>query len=193
MKNIRELVIKNRSCRSFDRSVKITEEDILRWLDTTRFTMSSSNLQPLKYYYSVNDEINEKIRPHTYWARLLPEYNGPDDLHNPVAYIVICVDKEIIKGADPNRFSRDVGIVAQTIMLQATEDGFSGCMIGNFDNGLYDILPIPENCSIALVLALGKCDEEIVLTEAENGKTAYYRENGKHFVPKRNLDEIIIK
>ena len=46
-----------------------------------------------------------------------------------------------------------------------------------------------------LVIALGMPDETVVLTELKPGESFnYYRdENDVHYVPKRPLDEIIIK
>ena len=44
-----------------------------------------------------------------------------------------------------------------------------------------------------LILALGVTDEKVVLADAKDGDTSYYRENGIHYAPKRALDEIVIK
>ena len=46
-----------------------------------------------------------------------------------------------------------------------------------------------------LIIALGKPDETVVLTELQPGQDFnYYRdENDVHYVPKRPLEEIIIK
>ena len=54
---------------------------------------------------------------------------------------------------------------------------------------------IPERYAPTLVVALGKPDEEITLVPVgEDGDIRYYRdENGHHFVPKRSLEEILIK
>ena len=42
-------------------------------------------------------------------------------------------------------------------------------------------------------VAFGKPDETVVLTDAEDGKVDYYRdENDVHYVPKRPLAELII-
>ena len=45
-----------------------------------------------------------------------------------------------------------------------------------------------------LLIALGKPDEQIVLTEVgEDGVTDYYRdENDIHYVPKRSLQDILL-
>lgn len=53
----------------------------------------------------------------------------------------------------------------------------------------------PSRYSIDLVLALGKPKEEVVLVPVkEDGDIRYYRdENQVHYVPKRTLDDIIIR
>jgi len=44
-----------------------------------------------------------------------------------------------------------------------------------------------------LIVAFGKPDEEVVLTDAADGKTAYYRDaEDRHYVPKRALSEIVL-
>jgi len=165
--NIHELILANRSYRRFDENVPITHENIMSWLDSARLTMSSVNMQPIKYYISASPETNAKIRPYTYWARLLKDYDGPKDGENPTAYIFVCVDTSV-NNATPERFAKDIGIVSQTIMLSAVEDGFGGCMIGNFDKQkLHELFDLPENIVITLVLALGKPDEKIVIETLE--------------------------
>lgn len=151
------------------------------------------NIQPLKYRLVADPEICSRLFPLTAWARLLPDYPGPGEGERPTAYVVICCDQQVA----PNvvRFAKDVGIVAQTIMLSAVEAGFGGCMIGNFDpEKVSAVLALPENCVPCLILALGKPAEEILLEPVgKNGKTAYYRDKaGLHHVPKRNLEDILI-
>lgn len=113
--------------------------------------------------------------------------------HRPTAYIVICTDKTI--GPNVERFRADVGIVAQTIMLAAVEKGLGGCMIGNYNKeDLAAALHLPENLYPSLILAIGKPDETITLTELEKGgDTKYYRVDGKHYVPKRKLEDIVLE
>ena len=88
-------------------------------------------------------------------------------------------------------------IVAQTILLGAVEKGLGGCILGNVDRKeLAKLLQIDmERFTIDLVLALGKPKETIVLTELpENGDTRYYRDKEQvHYVPKRSLEDLILK
>ena len=135
---LRDLVLKNRSYRRFDETAAITLGQLLEWIDTARITMSSVNIQPLKYYLSCDAETNAKIRPHTRWAGLLRDFDGPAEGENPVAYVVICVDNSI-QNATVERFAKDIGIAAQTIMLSAAEAGFGGCMIGSINAKVQDV------------------------------------------------------
>ena len=58
---------------------------------------------------------------------------------------------------------------------------------------LMEALGLPEHIEPKLVIAIGKPAETVVLTEAVDGKTTYYRdENDVHYVPKRPLEEILL-
>ena len=187
---LKDLVKQNRSYRSFDGSFEITRETLLDLVDCARFTPSSINMQPFQYFLSYKPETNDIIYPLTAWARLLPGFEGPAEGHRPTAYIIVCTDTTI---GPETRFRTDVGIVSQTIMLAAVEKGFGGCMIGNYNpKKVSEALNLPENLIPSLILALGKPDETIIMTELEKGGNArYYRdENGQHYVPKRKLEDI---
>ena len=187
---LKDLVKQNRSYRSFDGSFEITRETLLDLADCARFTPSSINMQPFQYFLSYKPETNDIIYPLTAWARLLPGFEGPAEGHRPTAYIIVCTDTTI---GPETRFRTDVGIVSQTIMLAAAEKGFGGCMIGNYNpKKVSEALNLPENLVPSLILALGKPDETIIMTELEKGGNArYYRdENGQHYVPKRKLEDI---
>ena len=47
---LKELLKQNRSYRGFDESRKITREELEDLVDCTRYTPSSVNMQPFKYY-----------------------------------------------------------------------------------------------------------------------------------------------
>ena len=49
----------------------------------------------------------------------------------PTGFIIICQDLNL--GASIPRYQKDVGIVAQTMLLAAAEKGLGGCMIGNYN------------------------------------------------------------
>lgn len=188
-----ELVKKNRSYRGFDESVMIPREKMLKIVDCARLCPSSVNIQPLKYFISCTKEQNAVIQPLTGWARQLPELDLPFEGHRPTAFVVICHDTDIAENAE--RFYKDVGITAQTMLLCATDMGYGGCMIGNFvPDKVKAALSLPKNLIPVLIVAFGKPDENIILTEpGENGDVKYYRDKqNNHYVPKRALDEVLI-
>ena len=188
-----ELVKKNRSYRGFDESRRISREELLELVECARLTPSGANRQPLKYDLVWQPEEVSAVLKLTRWAAALPERHLPDPGKGPTAFVVMLQETEWVKEAAACQ--RDIGIAAQTLLLAATEKGLGGLMIGNFDRaGLESLRRYPEHLIPQLVIALGKPDERIVLTEAEtNGPTSYYRdEQNVHYVPKRRLNDIVL-
>lgn len=189
---LKDLVIRNRSYRRFDEKYKISENDLLEMIDTVRFTPSTVNSQALKFMIINDKERRSKVFETLAWAGLLKDWKGPAEGERPSAYIVILCDLSIGK----NKMYDD-GIAAQTIMLSAVEKGLGGCILGavNREKLANNLHIDSEKYAIDLVLALGKPAEKINLVDIpENGSTAYFRdEKGNHYVPKRSLEELIIK
>ena len=86
---LHELLQKNRSFRSFDPSVKVTREQLLRLIDNARLTPSSINLQPVKYRPVTDAEECAKLLALTRWAGRLTDIKLPPDGHEPPAFIVL--------------------------------------------------------------------------------------------------------
>ena len=191
---LEELVKKNRSYRGYDPSVRLTRKDLLELVDLTRYTASSVNEQPLRYYIAWEKEEVEKILPLTMWARALKDIQLPHPGKEPAAFIIICQDMNI--SSNTTRFQRDVGIAAQTMLLAAVERGLGGCMIGSFYKPqLKELLHLPDDVEPNLVVALGKPAEKVVLTDVgEDGSTKYYRDaEDVHYVPKRSLADLVLE
>jgi nitroreductase len=188
---LKDLVIRNRSYRSFDRNERLTRERVLSYIDTARLTPSAINLQPIKYV-PVIEELADKILPYTGWARAL-KMPLPPKGKGPGAFVLMCIDTK----ATPNaKFATyDVGIAAQTMLLSAVEDGLGGCILLSYDSEkVKKELSLADELEILLCVAIGKPDETVVLENLEkDGSTSYYRdENNVHHVPKRKLEDIII-
>ena len=116
---IRDLVIEDRSYRSFDESKPIGRADLEDLIDTARLCGSAVNRQPLKYrLVSEKDEV-EEVLSHTHWAGLLKDIVLPPEGHHPTAFIAVCCDTTIT--ADPSGSHFDAGMACQTIMLMAAE------------------------------------------------------------------------
>lgn len=189
-----DIVKNNRSYRGFDENYTFTKEQLLRYVNLTRFSASSVNAQPLKYIISYEKPQTEVILKMTKWARALPNLKLPRDGMHPTAFIIILQDKDIA----PNlaRYQKDIGIVAQTITLAAAEEGLGGCMIGNFEpDEVKTTLGLNDSLEPMLIIALGKPNEKIIIEEIDHTDSIkYYRdENDVHYVPKRKLQDIIVE
>ena len=188
-----DLVKMNRSYRGYDHSRKVSRDELVKLVEAARLCPSSVNAQPLKYFLVYEEETVSRVQKETKWAKALPEMVLPHPGKEPTAFIVICQDDRI--DGNLSRYQRDVGIVAQTMLLQAVEMGLGGCMIGNFVAGsVSKTLSLDEHIHPLLIVAVGKPGEEIVLTDiGEDGDIRYYRDQeDRHYVPKRRLEDLIL-
>ena len=188
-----DLVKQARSHRGFRQDRKVTRQELEHLVECARFTPAARNDQVLKYYLAEKPETVAAIQPLTKWAGALAELHLPRKGAEPVAYIVICLDGSLAENPAP--YQRDVGIVAQTMLLAAAEMGLNGCMIGSFAAGeLREKLGLPEAIKPQLLLALGEGTDRIVMTDVgEDGSTTYYRDaEDIHYVPKRTLGQLIL-
>ena len=190
MMNLKELIFKTRSYRRFDESHKIDAKTIESLIDLARLSASGANKQPLKYLYFNTTKDCEKIFPYLAWAGYLTDWSGPDKGERPTGYIIILGDKSISE-----LFGVDHGIAAQSIMLGATDAGLGGCIIGSIKRDeLSNEFSIPDNFDILLILALGKPVENVIIEDIKKDDVKYWRDKNKnHHVPKRSLNELIIK
>ena len=190
---IKDLIKKNRSVRGYDSSRDVTIEELREMVDCARLSASSVNMQPLKYILVNTVDGKARVLKQVSFAAKLSTPKLPHKGSEPMAYIVICQDKQISKSE--TGFLRDVGIAAQSITLAATELGLGACMLGYFSpDKLRQALDLSENLKPQLVISLGKSVEDVRIVEIEEGEsTDYYRdEAGTHYVPKRKLDDVII-
>ena len=188
-KMLHELVLKNRSFRRFHQHESITQSQLRDLVSLARLSASGGNRQSLKYILSWQPEKNARIFPAVQWAAYLKGWPGPAEGERPSAYIVLLCDKEI--AVNPGC---DHGIAAQSMLLGAAAMGLGGCMIGSVDRPqLRDTLAIPDRYDIALVLAIGKPRETVLIDTVQDGKIEYWRdERSFHHVPKRALSELIL-
>jgi nitroreductase len=188
--DLRQLIEKTRTYRRFDEKHEITQETLVSLVDLARLSASGANRQPLKYILVTDPARRADVYSCLAWAGYLTTWEGPDPGERPTAYIVILGDKEI-----SDSFGVDHGIAAQSIMLGASEAGLGGCIIASVKKEkLRAVLDIPRDLEVLLVLALGKPVEMVVLETIENNNVKYWRDEKRvHHVPKRTLDEIILR
>jgi len=188
---LKDLIRKNRSYRRFAEDQPVTAERLRSLIELARLSASAANRQPLKYVLSSDPATNAQIFPHTRWAGYLKDWKGPAEGERPAAYILILGDTSV-----STTFSCDHGIAAQSILLGAVEQGLGGCMLGALNReGLRQTLAIPERYEVLLAVALGQPAERIEVDPVgSDGSIEYYRdEQDVHHVPKRALDDLILK
>lgn len=191
MDNFKDLVKANRSCRRFDNSFALDTQTLTDLVELARYTASGANNQPLKYIISSSREQNDKIFSCLTWAAYLKEWKGPEPAEQPTGYIVILGDTTIA-----NNFWCDHGIAAQTMLLGARARGLAGCMFAAINiKKLKELLGIGDHLEVKLVIALGKPVEEACIDDVgDDGDIRYFRdENQIHHVPKRKLEDLILK
>ena len=184
---LRRLLQHNRSYRGYDAAFKVREDQLHRIIEVATLCPSARNQQVLRFRPVLADEAS-KVLPHIRLGGALPHLKLPVAGTEPNAFVVICSTVEM-----SHYVSVDLGIVAQSMLLQAVEIGLNGICIGAFDaKAVKESLGLKyEPC---LVLAIGRGADTIRLTpigEEENHN--YYREDGVHYVPKVRIDDLIIK
>ncbi|SMO75260.1 Nitroreductase [Saccharicrinis carchari] len=186
---LKDLILKNRSYRRFYQDQEVSQETLTELIDMARLSPSARNAQPIKYLLSNTPERNRIIFKHLSWAGYLNNWPGPVEGERPAAYIVMLNDTTI-----SSNFFSDNGIASQSILLGAVEKGLGGCIIGSIERlQLQRELDIPSQFKIIQVIAIGKPKEKVVIEELDNDHKYWRDMNDVHHVPKRSLEEVIVK
>ena len=182
-----KLVAKNRSYRGFDNTFTVRADQLRRIMEVVPLCPSACNQQVLRLRAVLADEA-DKVLPHIRLGGALRELKLPLQGTEPHAFIVICSTV-----AEDKYVNMDIGIVAQTMLLQAVEIGLNGICIGAFDHSaIQQSLDLPYEPM--LILALGRGAETIRTVEiSESDSHNYYRKDGIHYVPKLPLDKLLLK
>lgn len=184
--NLAKLVAKNRSYRGYDNSFVVRADQLRRIMEVVPMCPSAKNQQVLRLRAVLSDEA-DKVLPHIRLGGALRELKLPFPGTEPRAFIVICSTI-----AEDKYVNMDIGIIAQTMLLQATEIGLNGICIGAFDHAaVQQSLNLPYQP--LLILAIGKGSESIKLISiSESDSHNYYRQDGVHIVPKLSLTDILL-
>lgn len=185
--SIAKLLLRNRSHRAYDNSFLVREDQLRRIIDVNRLTPSARNQQVLRFRMALDNEA-DKVLPHIKMGAALPELHLPEKGSEPRAFIIICSTVEESRFVDI-----DLGIAAQSMLLQAVEIGLNGICIAAFDKQkIREELQLPFEP--LLILAIGRGKDNIQLSEiSANESHNYYRKEGVHYVPKLTIEELIIK
>jgi len=181
-----EKIRKRRTIRKYLHKT-VPEQVLLKCVDAARLSPSGTNMQPLKYVIVNDQKLLKGVFSTLSWAGYLPDYQ-PGEEEMPRAYIVILLDKKISQ--TPNH---DAGIAAMSISMVAYDAGLGSCILGSVDREkLREILKVPEDIAIVLVVPLGYPAENPVVETVKDGDIKYWLdENAVLHVPKRDLKDIV--
>ena len=181
------LLAKNRSTRGYDASYIVRPDQLRRIIGVNCKLASARNRQVLRFRPVIADEAH-KVLPFIRMGAGLKELHLPIQGTEPNAFIVVCSTIE-----PRNSTFVDLGISAQSMLLQAVEMGLNGLCIMDFDaDKLVDSLQLPYKP--LLVIAVGKSSEKVQLVDIkESDDHSYYRKDGVHYVPKVVVEDLIIK
>lgn len=184
--SLESLLKRNRSYRGYDAARPVTEADLLQLLEVVPWVGSGMNAQPLRFRL-VHGASASLVHPLVRLGAALPDEHLPHPGEEPSAYIIVCSTVPENRVVDI-----DLGIAAQSILLRAVEMGLGGIFILNFKaDELSAALQLPFQP--LAVIGLGKPIERIFLKPVKAGEDlTYYRKDGAHFVPKLQVEDLLI-
>ena len=187
--DINDIILSRRTIRKFSQKPLNTEQ-LIKYVNAARLAPSAANLQPLKYVIINTPDTADKMFPLVKWAGYLGGKYTPKDNERPVAYIAILSDTDIRKDG----YDIDIGAAVENLILSALADGVGACWMGAIDRTkIAELLNLPENLKLSCVVALGyiaEAPKEVSMTE---GNVKYFLNGDTLCVPKRSIEEVIIK
>lgn len=191
--NVYEATVTRRSIRRFkDKSVP--REILEKCVNAGRLAPSGRNHQVCEYIIIDDLQVLPKIFDCIGGGfKLSPEKGGPRPENTPKAYILILINKSW--EGDPKRRRitlYDVGMAAENIILVAFEEEIGACPVLIFNESkLKQILDIPDEYDIALVIAMGYPEESPVAEIATDSIKLSVDDKLVRHVPKRKLEDIV--
>ena len=191
--DVYKAAISRRSIRRF-KDIAVPYEALEKCVNAARLAPSGMNRQLCEYIIIDDEQLLPKVFDSiTRWAGQ-PKPKGTLLEHTPKAYIIILINSalEAELGGNQRITFYDVGLAAENIILVALEQGIGACPLLSFtEDELKQVLNIPDDYKIALVLALGYPDESPV-AEMSSGSVKYWVDSqGTRHVPKRKLEDIL--
>ncbi len=182
---IEETIKQKRTIRLFKHD-KIDYKLLEKFIDCARLSSSARNAQPLEYIIVDDKEVLDKIFPLINFGGEISDDKKAKKGFEPTALIVI-----IAKKGSRESYKYDVGIATQNIALVAYENKIGACMMGAIEKEkIQEVLNVPDDYFVDLVISLGYASEKPVLEETDK-EPSYYRENNVLHVQKRRLNKIL--
>jgi nitroreductase len=158
--NFFELVKNRQSCRAYDKNKKVAKEDIEKILEAAMLAPSARNRQPWKFYVTMDSPLKDEV------ARACQE-NGANAWLSDCPCIITVVKEPQppmppldvpVKRQDFRGY--DIGLSIANLTLAAKELGLDTLIVGYLnDKKIINVLELPEDTDIALVIAVGYAPE----------------------------------
>ena len=188
--NLEESIYKRRTIRRF-KPEPISLDTLKKLVDYARVAPVARNVQALEFIIVNNSEMTQKLFPLVRWANSLPEdQRTPEKGREPTAYILVLVNKKIKRAF----VDFDVGAAVENILLGAISFGIGTCWMAAIDyKRIRELFEIPEDYDLKQVISIGYPDEESIMEPYKDSFSYWKDSDGKMHVPKRELDDIILK
>jgi nitroreductase len=187
-----KLMTEARTCRRYQ--ARELEPGMLRWLvDCARIMPCTANAQVLRYLTVQAPQKRAEVFDALGWAGYLQGWK-PEEKERPAGYIVLLAPPGEDGKLSNNNYI-DMGIAGQTIQLAAWTRGVGACMFRTYNpQKIGAAIDIPAACEIVLVMAFGyPLEERRIAPVPADGSIRYYRDDqGVHYVPKRELGEVLL-
>lgn len=186
--NVYDAIMSRRTIRKFKQD-KIDKNDLIKLVDCARMAAYGANLQPLKFAVIDDESKMNEIFPFIKWAGYL-EDGAPKENERPRAYIAVLGDKTL-KASDT--YETESGAAVTTMMLAAEEMGIASCWLGAIQRDkIKKALALDDNLKVVYLLALGYPMQKSEPVEFV-GDVKYYLDGETLKVPKRSIDEVLVK
>ena len=169
----------------------VSQDVVDDMVEALRLSSCGANRQAVKLVVVQNPEMVKKVHPLVKWAAYLPpEQGAPKADEQPVMYLAVVQDSSI-----PGDLNTDTGIALANITLAAWAKGVGSCIMGAIDRpALTRLLALPDGVRLCYMVALGYPTHASKLVEMQDGSVKYYLdENRGYCVPKRSMDEVLLK
>jgi nitroreductase len=194
--DVYEAAIRRRAIRRF-RNAPVSYEVLERCVDAARMAPNGHNHQILEFIIVDDEKMIPKVVA-CYGRPPNPSPQDADDLPQPDqyprAFIVILINKvlEAATGAPREGHMPGVGAAAENAMLVALENGVSSCPMMGFESGaLKQVLGIPDEYDIGMLISLGYAAESAVADETSGSVERWRDDQGVRHIPKRRLADIM--
>lgn len=185
-----EFLRTRRTYRRFEQR-PVAPEILTEAVEAARIASCGANRQTLKYVVVQSPAMVAAVQPLVHWAAYLPPEQGhPKPGEEPVAFIAVLQDESLSGNND-----MDTGLALGSLTAAAWAHGVGSCIMGSIDRpALSRLLGLPDGLWPCCMVALGYPTHSSRIVEMENGSVKYYLdEKGDYCVPKRPMEEILLK